>query len=66
MQRYTDVAAEKGWNNILGAKEHWKEKGQKEGRSKALFVAQDDKLAKCYMDRYPDLPLDLIKRTKTG
>lgn len=55
MKRYPDVAAVKGYNNILGAKQHWKETGQKEGRTKAVYGDLDLESAKCYVNRFPDL-----------
>jgi hypothetical protein len=36
LTRYPDVAAVKGWNNIAGAKAHWAERGEKEGRDKSV------------------------------
>jgi hypothetical protein len=55
LTRYPDVAATKGWNNLAGAKAHWAERGEKEGRDKSV----DDKLtaeeATCYTNRFADL-----------
>jgi hypothetical protein len=36
LTRYPDVAAVKGWNNLAGAKAHWAERGEREGRDKSV------------------------------
>jgi len=55
MRRYADVTATYGWNNIAGAQRHWAEKGQKEGRSKAMDPPMTLVTAGCLRDRYLDL-----------
>lgn len=55
LTRYPDVAAVKGWNNLAGAKAHWAERGEREGRDKSVDSQLSAEEAVCYANRYDDL-----------